>query len=35
MFFPEGKMNTFYDIQPELMQDIASNWDMYRAKKKK
>ncbi|MFQ6064835.1 MAG: mechanosensitive ion channel family protein, partial [Candidatus Bathyarchaeia archaeon] len=23
MFFPEGKVDTFYDIQPELMQDIV------------
>jgi len=33
MFFPEGKINTFYDIQPELMQDIVNNWDAYKAKK--
>jgi len=23
MFFPEGKINTFYNIQPELMQNIV------------
>jgi len=34
MFFPEEKINSFYDVQPELMQDIASNWDVYKAKKK-
>jgi hypothetical protein len=33
MFFPEGKINTFYDIQPELMQNIVNSWDAYRAKK--
>jgi len=33
MFFPEGKINDFYDIQPELMQDIANSWDVYRTRK--
>jgi len=33
IFFPEGKIDVFYDIQPELMQDIVASWDVYRAKK--
>ena len=33
MFFPEGKINTFYNIQPELMQDIVNSWDAYKAEK--
>ena len=33
MFFPEGKINTFYNIQPELMQNIVNRWDAYIAKK--
>lgn len=33
IFFPEGKINVFYDIQPELMQDIVNSWDAYKAKK--
>jgi len=33
MFFPEGKIDAFYDIQPELMQNIVNNWDTYKAKK--
>lgn len=33
MFFPEGKMDTFYDIQPELMHDIVNSWDKFKAKK--
>ncbi len=33
MFFPEGKIDTFYDIQPELMQNIVNSWDAYKAKK--
>ncbi len=32
MFFPEGKIDAFYDIQPELMQNIANSWDTYKAK---
>jgi small conductance mechanosensitive channel len=35
LFFPEGLIDKFYDIQPELLQDIASNWDSYKIKKKK
>jgi len=33
MFFPEGKIDTFYNIQPELMQNIVNSWDAYKAKK--
>ncbi len=33
MFFPKGKIDTFYDTQPELMQEIVENWDIYRAEK--
>jgi len=33
IFFPEGKINKFYDTQPELMQEIVENWDIYRAEK--
>lgn len=33
MFFPEGKIETFYDIQPELMQDIVDRWDARKAGK--
>lgn len=33
MFFPEGKIDTFYNIQPELMQDIVNDWDAYKAEK--
>lgn len=33
MFFPEGKIDSFYDIQPKLMQDIVNNWDAYKAAK--
>ena len=33
MFFPEGNIGTFYDIQPELMQNIVERWDTYRAEK--
>ena len=31
MFFPEGKIDAFYDVQPELMRNIANSWDTYRA----
>jgi small-conductance mechanosensitive channel len=27
MFYPEGDVQTFYDIQPELMQNISAKWD--------
>ena len=33
MFFPEGKINEFYDLQPELMRDIVHCWDKFRAEK--
>ena len=33
MFFPEGKVNKFYDLQPELMQDIVNCWDTLKAKR--
>ena len=33
MFFPEGKVDAFYNVQPELMQDIVNSWDAYKAKK--
>ncbi len=33
MFFPEGKIDTFYDIQPQLMQSIVNSWDAYKAQK--
>ena len=32
MFFPEGNINVFYDIQPELMQNIVNRWDTYKTK---
>jgi len=34
VFFPEKKTKTFYDIQPELMQNIVNNWDNLRKQKK-
>jgi hypothetical protein len=33
MFFPEGKINKFYDIQPELMQEVVNSWDIYKSKR--
>lgn len=33
MFFPEKKIETFYEIQPELIRNIANNWDAYRKQK--
>jgi small-conductance mechanosensitive channel len=33
MFFPEGKINAFYDLQPELMRDIVQCWDQFKAEK--
>ena len=33
MFFPEGRINDFYDIQPELMRDIVHCWDKFKADK--
>ena len=34
IFFSEGNINTFYDIQPELMQSIVNRWDAYKLQKK-
>jgi len=34
MFFPGGKIKTFYNIQPELMQDIVNSWDAYKGKRR-
>ena len=31
LFFPKGTIETFYNIQPELMQNIVNNWDTYKA----
>lgn len=33
LFFPKGKIKTFYDIQPELMQNIVNRWDVYKIHK--
>lgn len=33
MFFPEGKSDSFYDIQPELLQEILNSWDNCMIKK--
>jgi small-conductance mechanosensitive channel len=33
MFFPEGKINEFYDLQPELMRDIVHCWDKFKMEK--
>ena len=33
MFFPEGRINEFYDIQPELMRDIVHCWDKFKVDK--
>jgi len=33
IFFQEGKIDTFYSIQPELMQNIVNSWDAYKAEK--
>jgi len=33
MFFLGRKINTFYEIQPELMQNIVNSWDAYKAEK--
>ncbi len=33
MFFPEGRINEFYDLQPELMRDIVHCWDKFKAEK--
>jgi len=33
MFFPEGRINEFYDLQPELMLDIVNCWDKFKVQK--
>lgn len=33
MFFPEGKIKEFYEIQPELMRDIVHCWDKFKTNK--
>ena len=33
MFFPEGRINEFYDLQPDLMRDIVNCWDKFKAQK--
>ena len=33
MFFPEGRINEFYDLQPELMRDIVHCWDKFKAQR--
>jgi small-conductance mechanosensitive channel len=33
MFFPEGKIREFYDLQPVLMQHIVTCWDAFKAGK--
>ena len=33
MYFPEGKINDFYDLQPELMRDIVHCWDKFKVDK--
>jgi len=33
MFFPEGRINDFYDLQPALLRDIVNSWDTFKAQK--
>lgn len=33
VFFPESKIDKFYDLQPELMQSIANNWETLKRSK--
>jgi small-conductance mechanosensitive channel len=33
MFFPEGRITEFYDLQPELMRDIVNCWDKFKIDK--
>jgi small-conductance mechanosensitive channel len=33
MFFPEGRINDFYELQPELMRDIIQCWDKFKIQK--
>lgn len=35
IFFPEGKINMFYKIRPELLHDIMKRWDDCRTQKAK
>ncbi|MFQ6064693.1 MAG: mechanosensitive ion channel family protein [Candidatus Bathyarchaeia archaeon] len=35
LFFPEGKIDTLYDIQPELLQNIVNSWDAYKMQKRR
>jgi hypothetical protein len=30
MYYPEGNINQFYDLQPELMRDIVHCWDKFK-----
>ena len=34
LFFPERKIDEFYNMQPELMNVLADAWDKYKSKKK-
>ena len=34
MFYPEGDVTTFYDIQPDLLKNITNRWDLYKNQKK-
>jgi hypothetical protein len=29
MFFPKDNVQKFFDIQPELVQNISEKWDIY------
>jgi small-conductance mechanosensitive channel len=33
MFFPEGRINDFYDLQPELLREIVNSWDTFKSEK--
>ncbi len=33
MYFPEGKINDFYNLQPELVRDIVHCWDKFKTDK--
>ena len=33
MYFPEGRIKEFYDMQPELMRDIVHCWDKFKIDK--
>jgi len=34
MFYPEGNVTNFYDIQPDLIKNITNRWDLYKNQKK-